>query len=164
MFPDSILANSAMHMNDPDTVSIIRLEHWTLRFSNTAQHYTHVHQFNEDDNKLYCYDPLPCRWDQIPDFGNNLEFNDFTRIPFPLNLKAPHWPYIVCHFDDPVLPAPTNIVFISRDNYRLNYGYVGSLVDLLIDPTLAIEIGEMLWAGQNLLVAIFVHSPTWCGQ
>ncbi|KAF9518572.1 hypothetical protein BS47DRAFT_1388981 [Hydnum rufescens UP504] len=82
-------ANSAMHVNDPDTASIIRLEHWTLRFSNTAWHYTHVHQFNKDDNKLYCYDPLPCRWDQIPDSGNNLEFNDFTHIPFPLNLKAP---------------------------------------------------------------------------
>ncbi|KAF9512248.1 hypothetical protein BS47DRAFT_1394380 [Hydnum rufescens UP504] len=121
-------ANSAMHANDPDTASIVRLEHWTLRFSNTARHYTHVHQFNEDDNKLYCYDPLPRRWDQIPDFGNDLEFNDFTRIPFPLNSKAPHWPYIVRRFDDPVLPAPTDIVFVSKDNYRLNYSYAGSLV------------------------------------
>ncbi|KAF9508698.1 hypothetical protein BS47DRAFT_1397602 [Hydnum rufescens UP504] len=82
----------------------------------------------KDDNKLYCYDPLPHRWDQIPDFRNDLEFNDFTRIPFPLNSKAPHWPYIVRRFDDPVLPAPTDIVFVSRDNYRLNYSYAGSLV------------------------------------
>jgi hypothetical protein len=67
-----ILANSTMHANDPETSSIVRLEHWTLRFSNTAWHYTHVHQFNEDNNKLYCYDPLPCRWEQIPDLRNHL--------------------------------------------------------------------------------------------
>jgi hypothetical protein len=123
-----ILANSTTHANDPKTLSVVRLEHWTLRFSNTAQHYTHVHQFNEDDNKLYCYNPLPHRWDQIPDLGNHLRFNDFTRIPFPLNSKAPHWPYIVRRLDDPLLPTSADIIFISSANYKLSYAYASSLV------------------------------------
>jgi hypothetical protein len=123
-----IPANSATHANNPETSSIVRLEHWTLRFPNTARHYTHVHQFNEDDNKLYCYDPLPCRWDQIPDLGNHFQFNDFTCIPFPLNSKAPHWPYIVHCLDDPLLPTSADIIFISSNNYKLSYAYASSLV------------------------------------
>lgn len=123
-----ILANRSMHATDPDMLSLARLEPWVLRFSNSARHYTHVHKFEKNDNKLYRYDPLPRRWDQIPDLGIGLDFTDFTRIPFPLNSRAPHLPYIVRRSDDPTLPSDTDIVSISRDEVRLNYRYTSSLV------------------------------------
>ena len=125
-----ILANSSVHTNDPDMLSLVRLEPWTLRFSNTTCHYTHVHHFNKNNNELYHYNPLPHRWDQIPNLGDHLEFNDFTRIPFPLNSQAPHWPYIVRHCGDPTLPSPTDIVLISRADchYTLTHSYASSLM------------------------------------
>jgi len=59
---------------------------------------------------------------------DGLQFRDFTQIPFPLNLRAPHLPYIVRRRGDPTLPSDTEIRTMTSKEMYLDQEYLASLL------------------------------------